>query len=759
MIGQTFLRRHVGKRSAAALALGAAFASLSFHTSAQQTEEVDEEVVVLGRLVTVPPTDAREVGGSIQFLDLKALETFSYNDVNRVLRQVAGLYLQEEEGSGLRPNIGIRGSGNDRNSKISVMEDGVLIAPAPYAAPAAYYFPRIDRMSGLEIVKGPASTKYGPLTTGGAINLFSTPIPGGRGTGMAGKLDLLGGDDGAFRTHGVLGNWIETDGAFDVGLMIEGVSEESDGFKRLDGGGATGYEIDDVLAKVALRSNDSAARRQSLELKLHAYDETSDETYLGLTLDDFRADPYRRYRGSREDVMNVEHKTYQATYRTELGSSLDLTALAYHTTTARAWYKLNDVLGGGSQRGIGAVLGNPTAFPDAMAALIGAPGYVSAANALRVRNNRREYYTTGAQVILGARLGNNAVTHDLEISLRHHEDEEDRFQNDDRYQMNDGTMLLTAAGAPGSQANRVVGAEALAFYVRDRITLERWTLVPGVRYETIDLKRTDYALNDPGRTAPAALLANEVDVWIPGMSATYRLTDALRAFGGVHRGFSNPAPGSTAGVETSWSYEAGVRRDRGPTRLEAIAFFNDYDNLVGTCTASTGGGCDIGDQFDGGKVKVKGVELSATYDPLADRPVSLPISLAYTYTDAEFRSSFTSGYGPWGSVVAGDELPYLPEHQLTLNLGLDAARWELNFAVNYVADTRARAGQGAIPPGLLVDDRWLLDLSAAWNLNASVALFASAQNLTDEVYNVAFAPAGARPGAPRSFLGGVKLRF
>jgi Fe(3+) dicitrate transport protein len=94
-----------------------------------------------------------------------------------------------------------------------------------------------------------------------------------------------------------------------------------------------------------------------------------------------------------------------------------------------------------------------------------------------------------------------------------------------------------------------------------------------------------------------------------------------------------------------------------------------------------------------------------------------------------------------------------------LNVGLDAARWELNFADNYVSDARARAGQGSIPANQLVDDRWLLDLSAAWNVNANVGLFASAQNLTDEVYNVAFSPAGARPGAPRSLLAGVKLRF
>jgi Fe(3+) dicitrate transport protein len=133
--------------------------------------------------------------------------------------------------------------------------------------------------------------------------------------------------------------------------------------------------------------------------------------------------------------------------------------------------------------------------------------------------------------------------------------------------------------------------------------------------------------------------------------------------------------------------------------------------------------------------------------------------LIYTYTDAEFRSSFTSGYGPWGNVVAGDELPYVPEQQVTLNLGLQATRWELNLALNYVSEARASAGQAAIPDGELVSARSLIDLSAAWNLSTNVALFASAQNLTDEVYNVAFAPAGARPGAPRTFLGGVKLRF
>ena len=44
-------------------------------------------------------------------------------------------------------------------------------------------------------------------------------------------------------------------------------------------------------------------------------------------------------------------------------------------------------------------------------------------------------------------------------------------------------------------------------------------------------------------------------------------------------------------------------------------------------------------------------------------------------------------------------------------------------------------------------------------LSSCASLFASVQNLTDEEYNVAFRPAGARPGAPRTILAGVKLEF
>ena len=223
----------------------------------------------------------------------------------------------------------------------------------------------------------------------------------------------------------------------------------------------------------------------------------------------------------------------------------------------------------------------------------------------------------------------------------------------------------------------------------------------------------------------------------------------------------NPAPGSNADEELSWNYEGGLRYEAGAVALEAIAFRVDYENLVGTCTASTGGSCTISDQYNGGAARVHGLELVAAWDAAAgfSTGVALPLSLVYTWTQGEFETSFDSDFGEWGNIEKGDQLPMVPEHQLTVNAGIEADRWRAYLAVNYVDEARSVAGSGPIPTGQRIDRRTLFDLRGELDLNGRTSLFASVQNLTGEEYNVAFRPAGARPGAPRTVLAGFRVAF
>ena len=90
--------------------------------------------------------------------------------------------MRDEEGFGLRPNIGIRGLNPARSTKVLLLEDGIPLTYAPYGDNTTYYHPPIDRFERLEVLKGGAQIAYGAQTVGGAIN-YLTPRPPAQPTG------------------------------------------------------------------------------------------------------------------------------------------------------------------------------------------------------------------------------------------------------------------------------------------------------------------------------------------------------------------------------------------------------------------------------------------------------------------------------------------------------------------------------------------------------------------------------------------------
>jgi Fe(3+) dicitrate transport protein len=518
----------------------------------------------------------------------------------------------------------------------------------------------------------------------------------------------------------------------------------------LDTGGDTGFELQDYMGKLRFGSGPDAHLYQDVELKVGRTTEASRETYLGLAEGDFRATPLRRYAATENDRLDTEATQFSLRHFIRPAAGVDFTTVAYRNEFARNWYKLDRT----ATTSLGAALTDP-ARADQLAILRGAD---SDDNALLVRSNAREYVSQGVQSVLGLRFEMLAA-HTLELGARYHRDSEDRFQHEDAYRMDNGRMVLTRAAAPGSQDNRVARARALSLFVEDRITAGAWTFTPGVRYENIDFTSIEYVKGDVARGEVVREVENGVSVVVPGIGVTRLLGRNGQVFAGVHRGFGPPGPGAddNAKPEASVNYEAGGRVEANGISIQLAGFYNDYSNILGRATLASGES-GSGELFNGGSVLVKGLEASADYDAANGRGwgVRVPLRLAYTWTDGRFRNAFQSNFGEWGTVAVGDELPYLPKHQGSASIGVDAPRWRAEVGAASSAAMRTRAGAGALEPDFATDAFTVFTLTAEYGVTSWSRIFASVQNLTDETYVVARRPAGARPGLPRTFTLGMR---
>jgi len=705
-------------------------------TIQKQTEKL-KEVIIIGNSIIGSQFEARNKTGSANYISKKDLKKFSYTNINRILQTVPGINIYEEDGFGLRPNISLRGTSPERSAKINLMEDGVLIAPAPYSAPAAYYFPTIGRMEAIEVLKGSSQIQYGPNTTGGAINMISSRIP----ENFSGKVSIAAGNYNSRNTQLVLGNSFKN-----FGFVTDYFNYNSDGFKDLDGGGNTGFDKTDYSAKFRLNTDLDAKIYQSLLFKIQYSEEEANQSYLGLTDLDFEENPFRRYRASSEDVMNAEHQQYQLTHFIRLSPSIDIRTTGYLNKFKRNWYKLDDV-NLDERVGINNILSSPENFPSEYQTLLGNED--TQMDALGIKANNRVYTSNGIQSVATLKWGNQWIQR-LEAGIRYHEDDEDRFQWVDRYAFQNQELIRTTVGEKGTDANRISSAKALAAHLLYTVKIENLTLTPGLRYENITLTRTDYGTNDPSRTGQdLSIRENEVDVWIPGIGANYRFSNDLSIFGGVHKGFSPPSNTPGQNAEESINYEFGTRFNFKGIQGELVGFYNDYENLLGSDLAATGGTGSL-DQFNAGEVRVSGIEFLLNYNLLYKQTsrFKLPLSVSYTLTDTKFSTSFDSNEDIYGVVTKGDEIPYIAKNQLNASIGLQHTKFEVNVNSRYTSAFRTRAGSGSIPENFKVDSNFIVDLSARYFIDNNFTLSSNIINLFNTTYAVSRVPAGLRPGHP-----------
>jgi Fe(3+) dicitrate transport protein len=714
--------------------MGVVFTSSAVESTADTNTDSIEQITIFGSAAAVST-----LPGSGAYISKEMLDNYATTDIQRILSSTAGVYFVEEDGYGLRPNIGMRGSSSDRSEKITIMEDGVLAAPAPYASPAAYYFPTVGRMQAVEILKGGSSIEYGPRTSGGVINLVSTAVPQ---DALGGKFDLALGSDGFTKLHTFVGGRNETSGG-----LVEIYNYQADGFKTLNSGQDTGFNKTDLLTKFDIYLDD--AKRHQLEFKLKYSDESSDETYVGLTQQDFDENPYQRYSATQLDEMSTEHKHASVHYDYVISENMDLSVIAYINDFGRNWYKVSKINGSSLGSGAEEIASN---F-DATVSVGGAPDDIT----VTLKANNRDYLSRGVQGQFGLYLKN----HQINIGARVHNDEMDRFQWVDQYALAaDFSMNVLSAGVPGTNSNRIDSANAYSFFVKDKMTFGDFIVTAGVRYENVNLARDDWGKTDPLRSVDPSERNNEVSAFLPSVGTTYQANDNWILLAGVQKAFAPPSPGNNkADNEEGWNYEFGGRFSYDSFNGELIGFVTNLDNLHGNCTASQGCNSDlIGQQYNAGKVDISGVEFVINHRVEFDS-FAVPTRFNYTYSSAEFGETFESELGLWGSVEAGFDVPYLPKVTWQLESGIAGDNWQVLAAIKYVDEMRIVAGNNNIDENNGIEARTVVDISANYQIDDKQSLYAVVDNLFDKEYAVTRQHGGLQVGKPRSLQVGYRYQF
>ena len=682
-----------------------------------------EEVTIIGSF-----EDAQSLPGSSAVVGLEQIRIEAAGDINQLLKTVPGIYIQEEDGFGLRPNIGIRGASSERASKVTLLEDGVMIAPAPYSNPSAYYFPTTLRMQSVEVLKGAPLLRHGPQTTGGVVNMVSTPVPA---QGSAGTVNFAYGQDGQ---ADLLANYGARIG--DFGFLVETAQRRSDGFKDIDRSSAeSGYYIQDYIVKLSWEGE-----RQSVLLKAQYSEETSDETYLGLTDNDFDRDADRRYGLSQPDEMDNDHQGYSLLYRLALTDSVAMTATGYYNEFSRDWFKLSgggnfiDAANAGDLEAQGVLDGTVNAF------------------GLQYKHNARDYESQGIDVNFDVNLG----SHQLALGGRLHHDEMDRFQPVEYYDQIDGELVFAGSKAPSGSNNRFEEADAVSFWAVDSWQLsDALNLNLALRYEEVESSREQYA--DVGRKELDSRRSNDGEEWLPGASFTYDLSDSWQLLGGVHRGFSPLGGGAKQNEdpETSVNWEGGVRY-RADWFVEAVGFYSDFDNKTESC--SNASPCSDGStsgSFNTGAAVIAGVELQASTS-LELGSFQVPVNLMYTYTDAKISKN-----NPDKGISDGDQLASVPENTFSLRLGLEAANGWNNYAVAKYIDEMCM-DVGCNNDGTKFDrseDLFVVDYISRYAFTNDAVVFFKVENIFDEQAIVSRQPDGARPNKSRTASIGVEWSF
>ena len=693
---------------------------------APKTIQADTTLQIVGE----SQSDTARLPGTATVLDQQLLEQHRYQNIQQTLRLAPGVNAIDEDGYGMRLNVGLRGGRSVRSLKTLILEDGIPLAPNPYNDPGLYMGPAYSRYAGVEIVKGSGQIQYGPHTVGGLVNFKSRPPSFTGGTRADIQLDSFNGYRGLVQSDIPLSD--------DVTLAVDVYALDSNGFRTFDHVTQT-----EIAPKLVWR----IAETQMLELRMSHTSEKSNLTYQGQARDDFAKDAYDRYDFTSQDRFDGERTAVALRHRFDFENAGSLLSTAYVQITDRVWDRAEHAFSAAQNTYVGTTQTTAGVVRDASA-------------------RDRSYYHGGVETRWNKELSVAERPVEVDAGLRVHTEGQTNALRDHQ--------VAVAPASTGAYLTRQVDE-------RDTIASAYWTqvafgvgggltLIPGARLETMRITSQRTITNYADVSVPKGT-STTTEV-LPGFGMTYDLTKPVQLYGGVHRGFSPPSYSqaiNSNGVdqeldsELSWNYELGSRINLGDMAyLDVAGFYVDYENIIAQGIAG-------GPQINGGEATHYGSEVLIEADLAAGGTDTLkvPYRIAGTWVNAEYDSDVFSG----ATLVAreGNDLEYAPELSLSSSLGISGFGPRQGLGIHVTAtyigkqysdglNTDEVDASGSVGQ---LDDVVLFDLTTRYKpAGQKYEVYAGLENVFNEEY-AAFRRSGQGTvaGAPLKGVVGLAAKF
>ena len=684
-----------------------------------------------------------KVPGSASILNTKEIKLFAPTTLNEVLRKVTGVNVVDEEGAGLRVNIGIRGLEPDRSRNVLMLEDGVPVALGPYGEPEMYFTPSIDKMAGIEILKGSGQILYGPQTIGGVVNFFTADPPSKQRT----QIKLMGAGNGYFSGFGTYGNTIGK-----TGFIISYLH------KRADELGSTQFRLNDLSAKIKI----SLDSKSSLGIKLGYYNEESNSTYLGLTQTMFDKADQDFVRMSASDRLPIKRYAASATHLFQINPDISLKTTAFGYTTSRNWQRQDFSFNSTATNQTGVIWGNPGVSNGAVY-MLNSTG-----------NRNRQFEVAGLEPRLSIKHRLFSFENELETGARFlYEKANEQF------------VIGNNAGSPNgiTRDKEVRTGRAFSAYIQNKFNItSKLSVSGGLRMENFDYERQilrgRFTINNVKNVVRDTniVASDNTFALIPGAGITFAATDRINFFAGVHKGFAPPRIKdaiTSSGVpynldaELSTNYEVGTRLNFGDfASAEFTGFILDFENQI-IPVSNSSGNLNATGVVNGGQTIHKGIEAAFKVDlgKLAGSKHSFTIESNATLQNSTYNKDRFIPVNGQPVNVKNNQLPYSAKLMVWNALGMTLQNgFGLRVSGNYIGsqfadelNTELASANGRIGK---LDSRFVVDANAFYTIpNTSATFNVAVKNLTDQRYISTRRPEGIRVSLPRMFTAGFEVNF